>query len=420
MRNTSNITKSLFTISFLLNCAQRVNNPPNVPRTPFGPQYGYRDSVYTFSTSSTDPDQDNIAVRFSWGDGDTSVWSSFVASGETLSLSHAYQDTGRYAITAQAKDENEALSIWSAGHLLRVLLLGENNYPDAPKAPIGPSKGKVDSFYTFSTSAFDPDTDSVAIRFSWGDGDTSVWSSYVPGGQSVSDSHSWRAEGTYLLRAQAKDIRGALSSWSGFSTIKIVTNYPPNIPETPVGPASGWVDSSYNFSSTTTDPEGDSIAMRFSWGDGDTSNWSPYIHSGDTCTMSHSWHTPGTYLIKAQAKDIKGAPSGWSDDHQIVISSTTNNPPDKPSPPAGPDFGYVDSIYFFTSSATDPDGDSVALRFSWGDGDTTNWSSYLPSGGTVEMSHSWSLFGTYLIRAQAKDKSGAESEWSDSLEILIH
>lgn len=404
----------------LINCSKNQNNPPDPPLKPTGLSYGYEDSSYAFISSATDQDQDNIAIRFSWGDGDTSNWSAYVASGETLSMSHIFADTGRYNINAQAMDEKEAVSSWSIAHSIRILLAGANNYPDAPVNPSGPSTGKVDSIYLFSTQAFDPDEDSVAIRFAWGDGDTSSWSTYVPGNQSVSDSHVWHAEGTYYVKAQAKDTYDAFSPWSSFHTISIVTNYPPNMPSTPSGPSNGWVDSSYIFSTTATDPESDSIAIRFAWGDGDTSSWSSYIPSGDTISMSHSWTNAGTYNVKAQAKDKKGATSGWSNSRQIVISSPPNNPPDKPSIPSGPLIGYVDSIYFYSSSATDPDGDSVAIRFSWGDGDTSAWSFYVPSNSTVSLSHSWSYPDFYYISAQAKDKTGATSDWSDSLEIQIY
>ena len=76
------------------------------------------------------------------------------------------------------------------------------------------------------------------------------------------------------------------------------TNNPPNIPSIPSGPASGSVNTPYDFSSSTTDPEGENIAIRFDWGDGNISNWSSYVPSGQTVTMSHSWSSAGTYYVK--------------------------------------------------------------------------------------------------------------------------
>jgi len=98
------------------------------------------------------------------------------------------------------------------------------------------------------------------------------------------------------------------------------TNSPPNTPSTPSGPSSGYVDSSYNFSSSAIDPDGDDIAIRFAWDDGDTSSWSSYVPSGNTVSMSHSWSSASTYYITAEARDMYGALSNWSSGHQIVVN----------------------------------------------------------------------------------------------------
>jgi len=78
----------------------------------------------------------------------------------------------------------------------------------------------------------------------------------------------------------------------------------------------------YSFSSTATDPDTESIAIRFAWGDGDTSSWSSYYPSGSTVSMSYSWPSPDTYYVTAQCKDIRGLTSQWSNPHQVVICYT--------------------------------------------------------------------------------------------------
>ncbi|MEO0019311.1 MAG: hypothetical protein ABIK47_01540, partial [candidate division WOR-3 bacterium] len=44
------------------------------------------------------------------------------------------------------------------------------NFPPESPTISGPRIGVVDTNYTFSTQAYDPDGDSVAMRFYWGDG----------------------------------------------------------------------------------------------------------------------------------------------------------------------------------------------------------------------------------------------------------
>ncbi|UCG43299.1 MAG: hypothetical protein JSU73_01380, partial [candidate division WOR-3 bacterium] len=165
---------------------------------------------------------------------------------------------------------------------------------------------------------------------------------------------------------------------------KKAPNEAPEVPSVPAGPGSGSRNSQIVFSSSAEDPDGDSVAIRFDWDDGDTSNWSPWAASGDTISMEHSWSDSGTYLIRAQARDTKDGTSDWSIGHQMAIGGQ-NEPPDAPSAPYGPETGSVGTEYAFVSTAADPDGDSVAIRFDWGDGDTSNWSSWAASGDTISM-----------------------------------
>ncbi|MEO0077500.1 MAG: PKD domain-containing protein, partial [candidate division WOR-3 bacterium] len=148
-------------------------------------------------------------------------------------------------------------------------------------------------------------------------------------------------------------------------------NHPPDAPVAPAGPASGRVDIFYQFMTATTDPDGDDICYRFSWGDGGTSDWSPFIASGDTAAASHLWAAPGRYQVKTQAMDRQGATSGWSAAHGLVL--VANSPPDRPPQPSGPDECSACVAYEFACCATDPDGDRVAIRIDWGDGDTSGW-----------------------------------------------
>ena len=95
----------------------------------------------------------------------------------------------------------------------------------------------------------------------------------------------------------------------------------PDIPSIPFGPSRGGINTDYTFTSSADDPDGDSLTIRFAWGDNDTSNWSSWRASGDSVLMTHSWSNVGSYSIKAQAKDKKDVTSDWSEVHQIVISS---------------------------------------------------------------------------------------------------
>ncbi len=79
------------------------NNPPNAPDID-GPANGEVGSTYTYTFTSTDPDDDDVAYYIDWGDGTTTSWTAFQASGTAYSESHTWSSQGTYTIVAKAKD----------------------------------------------------------------------------------------------------------------------------------------------------------------------------------------------------------------------------------------------------------------------------------------------------------------------------
>jgi hypothetical protein len=126
----------------------------------------------------------------------------------------------------------------------------------------------------------------------------------------------------------------------------------PLTPDTPGGPIIGRIDYTYSFSIEAIDPDGDSVAIRCAWGDGDTSNWSLLEISGKVFLLSHLWSDTGTYYVKAQVQDKSGASSNWSEPCSIRI--IIDEPPLTPTIPFGPDSGKINVSYDFISSTTDP------------------------------------------------------------------
>ena len=120
----------------------------------------------------------------------------------------------------------------------------------------------------------------------------------------------------------------AESPWSDSLSVTISeeVNNPPNKPTTPSGEASGKVNVSYTYGSSTTDSDGDQIYYLFDWGDGTDSGWVGAYDSGDVCQESHIWTTKGSYSIKVKAKDSSGAESVWSDPLPITMPYSYNKP----------------------------------------------------------------------------------------------
>ena len=88
--------------------------PPSKPSTLSGPSSGKVGKTYTYSTSATDPDGDQIQYGWDWnGDDVVDEWTGFHASGETISTSHTWTEEFTGEIKVKAKDIYGLESEWS-------------------------------------------------------------------------------------------------------------------------------------------------------------------------------------------------------------------------------------------------------------------------------------------------------------------
>jgi len=91
------------------------NQPPATPSKPSGPTSGYVGETYTYSTSTTDPEGDQVKYGWDWnGDYVVDEWTGYYSSGATCSRSHSWDSEGIYRIRVKAKDVNGAESGWSS------------------------------------------------------------------------------------------------------------------------------------------------------------------------------------------------------------------------------------------------------------------------------------------------------------------
>ena len=195
------------------------------------------------------------------------------------------------------------------------------------------------------------------------------------------------------------------------------SNHVPDVPVVPAGPAYCIKDTVYTFKTVATDPDGDSMALRFDWGDSTTTYWVGWFASGDTVAFTHAWSDTGNFEVRVLAQDRRLLTSDSSEGLRVLVA--LRRPPDAPIEPSGPDSGGWDSSYVFKTSASHPDGLLVAIRFAWGDGDTSDWTSFWFQNYPFHVAHAWSAPGTYAVTAQAKDTGELTSPWSPPHAIVV-
>jgi hypothetical protein len=99
-----------------------------------------------------------------------------------------------------------------------------------------------------------------------------------------------------------------------------------------------------------------------------------------------------------------------------------NFPPEIPNKPSGPNILDVDESGSYSTKTFDINNDLVQYRFDWdslGNHDYSEWTSLTESNTSKSMQHAWDLSGNYIVKSQAKDEHGLESNWSEGLSVTI-
>jgi len=179
------------------------------------------------------------------------------------------------------------------------------------------------------------------------------------------------------------------------------TNNPPNTPPKPSGEELA-VEGTYEYSTSTTDPDGDKIKYEWDFnGDGNVDDSSDYVASGSTDSRSH-FFSVGTYNIRVRARDNQSSISPWSEAKILTIYS-----------PLSVDIGdnytaYKDYDIQFHSQTT---GGVKPYTFNWnfGDGGTSNQENPV---------HQYTKTGTYTVSLETTDNVGTTV--SDSATVTVN
>ncbi|MGB5746649.1 MAG: PKD domain-containing protein, partial [Desulfobacterales bacterium] len=244
-----------------------------------------------------------------------------------------------------------------------------NSNPTTPSVPSGPASGFIQTTYSFSANASDPDDDQLEYEFDWGDGGISGW------GNST-QSHTWLNTGDYCVRARASDTHGATSGWSNCGSINISLN-------THTIAASAGTHGRISPSGLVTVSNG---ADQFF-----SINPDQYYRVADVVVDGSSVGSVTTYTFDNVIRD-----------HTIVASFVVDNQP--PVSNAGADQSVLvnDTVQLDGSGSSDADGDSVI--FNWSLVSKPGGSSAtLSNTGIVNPSFEVDVAGTYTVQLIVND-----------------
>jgi hypothetical protein len=103
-----------------------VNYPPAKPAIS-GPPMGYKGIEYSFSSSTSDPEGEQVYYNFSWDDGNFSGWLGPFNSEAVCTANHTWHIPGVYSVTVKAKDVYGHESEWSDSASIAIYFCGDCN-----------------------------------------------------------------------------------------------------------------------------------------------------------------------------------------------------------------------------------------------------------------------------------------------------
>jgi DNA/RNA endonuclease G (NUC1) len=168
------------------------------------------------------------------------------------------------------------------------------------------------------------------------------------------------------------------------------------------GPYTGFEGASIAMSAGgSSDPDGDALTYRWSFGDGGIAT---------AATASHTYVQDGVYTIELTVTDVRG----------LVATTTTTAQVSNVAPSIAPFAGATllpGETYAVTGSFTDPGADSWSATVDYGDGSGV---ARLPLGGmSFSLSHTYLSAGVFTVRVSVSDDDATTSR-TQTITVLTH
>ena len=262
------------------------NNPPTAvaSASPLTTQTGV---TVTFNAEgSSDPEDQPLTYRWSFGDGSTST---------TKAPTHSYSTPGTYDVVLTVSDNGVPPLEGTA--VVTVLVTG-NLAPDVSGATATPLAGDAPLRVIFSADGVtDPEGNPMHFSWSFGDGTPDVMISVA--------THDYTQAGVYTARLSVTDdgtpalVSPATQDFAITVHTEGVANRPPDCSEATVTPTAGSAPLTVVLDATTcVDPDGDMITVTWS-APGPNFTVESYTDAKTTITLT----TPGATAIKLTARD---------------------------------------------------------------------------------------------------------------------
>ena len=351
--------------------------------------YMWKKSSQRLAFSATDSDNDTLSYEWAFGanPGSGASLNNTSCLAPTLNVTLS----GVYSLKLVVRDgETERAA------LLNVTATGRQ-----------PSVWGPSSLFVFKKTAalldfcaLDPDDDALAFEWSFLSNPGSGAS--LNSSSCLSPLFNATMAGNYSLRLVVSD---ADNSSTAFINVTAVGK-PPVAGLTVDRPSVKRGEAVRLDASSSTDPEGDALSYRFTFGDGTVTDW------GSASSASITYKAVGTYSARVEVRDIDG---NMSASDILTITVLPVGKPGQNMPPVASftvrPLSVNDTINFtFNSTSYDPDGNITRTVWNFADGST---------GVGTSVAHSFMYTGNYSVSITVTDNNGSQSSTSRLVVVYV-
>ncbi len=162
------------------------------------------------------------------------------------------------------------------------------------------------------TGSFDHEGEIISYEWDFGDGNN---------GSGETTTHTYNSQGIYPVKLTVNDNEGNIMSDTIWAFIE-KSNEPPETP-TINGTLSVKAGTTYQYTFSASDPNGDDVYYFIYWGDWNYDSWIGPFPSGEEITINHTWIDKATYNLRVKAKDCYDFESDWA---TLEVTMPKNKP----------------------------------------------------------------------------------------------
>jgi len=163
-----------------------------------GPYYGLINEPLQFEGSAKGG---HFPHSYHWNFGDTHT-------SEGQNPAHTYINPEEYDVILTVTDDEGDIATDTTFAWIQ-----ETNTPPNKPAINGQTNGNAGTSYDYTFTAEDTDESIIWYYIEWGDETNTGWLGPYNSGETITESHSWSSQGTYTIRAKAKDPYDEEGTW---------------------------------------------------------------------------------------------------------------------------------------------------------------------------------------------------------------